>query len=199
MSICIAIVFAGLYFLNPKTVAPKEMLTVTNIVHDTVTNYLVTHPSSEYIQAKTVFDAMTNAPMVGSDQILFAMKDVKINYEINDAIKKVLSEDEIKAKFELALRRNNVSINPKSLNTVSLIVDGLWDDTSGFVCYSITTTVGEPQFILRAGLWRQSAVAVWSRGSYGYAGKQKANEGMLNQIEKMAELFANDFLSANPK
>ena len=33
----------------------------------------------------------------------------------------------------------------------------------------------------------------------GYAGKLKANEAILETVEKQAEQFANDYLSANPK
>jgi len=46
----------------------------------------------------------------------------------------------------------------------------------------------------------QNAITVTINGSeFGRVGKLKAEDAILDRVEKDAELFANDFLSANPK
>ena len=46
---------------------------------------------------------------------------------------------------------------------------------------------------------RDKRRAYCRNGVREYAGKVNANEKLLTNVEKRAEIFANDFLSANPK
>jgi len=216
------IVFAALYFNNPTPKIQTEPTVVTTIVTNTVTNTvtqevvkeipkevekIVTIPAQISLDDQKLInlgaklmDAFTNSP-IKDDQVLFGMKDVNVFYIIGDKIKEFVTEDEIKAKFELTLRRNNVPINPKSFNTVFFSVAGFSDDaTKTLISYSTKCYVTEYQTIFRQGISHQSLITVWEKGEfYGYAGKNKINDVMLDNAEKDAEMFANDFLSANPK
>jgi len=216
------IVFAALYFNKPPPPIQSKPTTITSIVTNTVTNTVtqevVKEVPKEVEKIVTVpaqissddqklinlgaklMDAVTNSP-IKDDQVLFGMKDVNVFYIIGDKIKEFVTEDEIKAKFELTLRRNNVPINPKSFNTVVFSVAGFSDDaTKTLISYSTKCYVTEYQTIFRQGVCHQSLITVWEKGGfYGYAGKNKINDVMLDNAEKDAEMFANDFLSANPK
>jgi len=46
---------------------------------------------------------------------------------------------------------------------------------------------------------RKATVTVWEKQNLGYAGSRVASGALLDSVEKEGELFANDFLSANPK
>ncbi len=211
ISICATIIFAGCDSKDDKIVTNYITNNVTTVVTNEIVKEipkevekLVNVPAEippEYIVAKNLYDKMTNATTVSSDQILFSMKDVKVNCILDSAVQQVISPDEVKAKFELALRRNNVSINPNSPNIVTFSIEGFFDAATGqLLCYFINTTVCENQWVFRNGNCHMSLVIVWNKGdSYGTVGKSKANEALLNEVEKRAEIFANDFLSANPK
>jgi hypothetical protein len=128
------------------------------------------------------------------------MDDVKVIYSLDNAIKQTLLEDEVKAKYELTLRNNGVPINPDSRNTINVSLSGFYNDTGTLLCYALQIDVFESQLIFRNGEGRRGIIRVWSKGSsYGTVGKAKANEALLGTVVKSAEVFANDYLSANPK
>jgi hypothetical protein len=206
------IVFACLYAFHPKTsqVVERTTITVTNEVVKEVPKEVVkeveklvstpTPISDDYRIAMELFKRMTNAPYVGRDKILFNMKEVRLACYLDDSVQEAVSTEQIKAKFELVLRRNNVPISSESKNVVTLNISGFWDSAKSVLTESTTTSVREPQMVMREGEFRQAAVKVWENGvTYGTVGKLKASDMLLNEAEKAAELFANDFLNANPK
>ena len=185
---------------NVSTIVTNEIIKEVPKEVEKIVNVPAEIPP-EYIVAKNLYDKMTNVTVVNLDQVLFNMKDVRVHCSLDNAVQQVISEDEVKAKFELALRRNNVPINPNSPNAVNFSIEGFFDVTTGaLLCYSINTSVYENQWVFRNGNCRMAPVIIWTKGnSYGTVGKSKANEALLNEVEKRAEIFANDFLSANPK
>lgn len=65
---------------------------------------------------------------------------------------------------------------------------------------SIQCEAYETQYIIRRGEPRRAIVRFWSKGGWhGNLPTLEANESLLNQVEKYAEVFANDYLSANSK
>jgi len=209
------LIFAGLYFLNPKTHVKVETIqnTVTNTVVQTLTNEVVkevpkivektvTVPAEIpkiYLTAANIISNYANADFVKEDQVLFGMDDVQVVYALSDAVKEVVSEDEVRAKFELTLRRNNVPINPKSVNFVTVHVNGLWGANNTILSDNIDVSVYEVQHLARGGQLHRAFVNVWSQGYYGLFSKSYANKALLDKVEQEAELFANDYLSANSK
>lgn len=212
------LVFAGLYFSAPKTSSGGVQTVtqlVTNTVTKTVTNEVVKEvpkavekivqvPADippEYVLARDVYRNMTNASFASLAQVLFKMDDVRVKCSLDDDVRKLLSEDEVKAKFELTLRRNNVPIQQDSKNTVSITLHGfLIDSIQGGFCFAITCHVFERQLVFRQGECHAAIVSVWDTGEpFGIVGKSQANETLLKAVEKRAEIFANAFLSANPK
>jgi hypothetical protein len=209
ISICAAILFAGLYFFNPKTVVKTEVHSLTNTVtNDGIqempnevekTVKVAAEIPQEYIDGKALRDAMLNARVVKTDdQMLFGMKDVKVAFNISDDIKKVMSEDEIKAKYELILRRNNISVNSDSHNVILVDIEGFLNSPEQTtLVFDMDESVTDSQWVVRNLEWRSGFVKVWEKGSFGTVGKEKASEALLQKVEKLAEIFANDFLSAN--
>jgi hypothetical protein len=218
------LVFAGLYFLYPKITVETKTVTVTNFVTntlvDTVTNEVVREVPKEvekivtvpakipdsYALAMVVYWQITNASFVLPQEVLFKMKDVRVVCEIRGGLKalSLVSEDDVRAKFELSLRRNNVPVNPNSPNVVGIVIEGfqlMRNDglPMGLLCYNINCTVSEQQFIARGGEWHTASVNVWDKGEYGTIGTDRANDGILATVQKYSESFANDYLSANPK
>jgi len=187
------LIFAGLYFLSPKDTvigASKEGQKVKQVPAEI---------PNEYVKAFEEYEKMTHATNLTIDQILFKIKDVRVLYDLDKDVKEVLTEDEVTTKFELALRRNNVLCNPKSTHVISLRIGGFDDVTSRF-CFAIICSLTENQWIWRDGDWHTAEVTVWTRGiDFGTVGRNKARTTILEKVEERAEIFANDFLSANPK
>ncbi|MDB6112248.1 MAG: hypothetical protein JWR69_3998 [Pedosphaera sp.] len=199
ISVCAAVLFAGLYFFNPRTVFKTEAQTLTSTKAVEKIVKLSVNTAPEHLYAKAIHDQMKNATFITAGQMLFNMTDVKVNITVDDSIKTVISENAVRAKYELALRRNNVPINPQSEHVVAFNVQGLIL-ADNLISYAILQSVTEDNYIWRKGECHITPVRVWEKGgSFGTVGKVKAEEVLLQQIEKSAEIFANDFLSANAK
>ena len=208
------LIFAGLYFFNPKTVTVIQTVpnNVTNVVVNTVTNEVIKEvekivkvPAAipeDYIRAKYTVSNFDNADPIIYGQPLFGMKDVQVIYTLSDIVKKVVSADEVKSKFELTLRRNNITINPNSSNQVVVNVGGFWGVppiSEAILTHDISVDVCEYQTLRRGEQIHKAFISVWHRNFYGFVGRDNANKYLLENVEKQAEIFANDFLSANPK
>ena len=215
------VIFALLYFFNPETKIQTHFVTnsitntVTQFVTNTMTNVVVKEvpkevekivnvPASipqEYIAAVRIISNFDNCDFVKDNQALFGMKDVQVLYFLEDDVKESVSEDEVRTKFELTLRKNNVPVSPTSKNYVTVNVEGFWNDppSRGLLAYTIEVSVYEKQTLLRGRQIHKAIVRVWGKNWHGTVGRYKAKRSLLDQMEGDAEVFANDFLSANPK
>jgi hypothetical protein len=197
ISTSLAIVFAGLYFFNPKTVEKEMVRTSTHTVTNIFTNDIIREvvkevpkevekivkvPADipvEYIAAVQAVSNFDNCDFVKNNQVLFGMKDVQVVCLLADSLKDSVSEDEVRAKFELVLRRNNVPISPTSINFVTVTVDGFWGDPPIYtMTYSVAVKVYDTQTLLRGGQLHKATITVWEKGYFGFAGKQVANKGV---------------------
>lgn len=160
------IIFAGLYFFSPRTIQV---------------------PGEIHIQGIEVY---SNTTTVAQKQMMSGMKDVAIFCRLYNAATQATSEDQVRAKFELILKTNNIPINTNSENTILVEVDGYWDQPTALT-FNVVAQRVETRAIpnLSEGRWSY----------FGHVGRDNANKGVLNDVEKVAEIFANDFHSANPK
>jgi hypothetical protein len=57
------------------------------------------------------------------------------------------------------------------------------------------------QFVVvaRKGDLRRVIATLWEKGSYGFAGRQVAERGILEAVESLGEGFANKYLAAQQK
>lgn len=211
------LIFAAMYFSAPKASQENQMplQVVPNTVVKTVTNEVVREVPKEvvkhvevpaqipdgYLIAMDILQKMSNATPVARSQVLFRMNDVQFVCFISDEMKPLVSESEVRAKFELTLRRNSVPLNPSSRNVVLVAIDGFYRGSEqALISYIVSAQLSERHFLFRDGECHTANVKVWvADDAYGSVGKAKANETFLGNVEKFAEMFANDFLSANPK
>lgn len=206
------LVFAGLYFSNKNTTRTVSVPvnTITVVTNEVIKEFpkeiqkIIEVPAnipSEYIDALRIWNRISSASLVREDQVLFGMKDVRTYCTVDPRLQDLMSDDELKAKFELTLRRNNVPLNPNSQNAVHFRINGFTDPSiKGLVVFSTECSVFEVQPFYRDGEWRKTLLEMWSKGNgYGTVGKDKANETWAKEAERQAEVFANDFLTANPK
>ena len=77
----------------------------------------------------------------------------------------------------------------------------MWSDEQHLLAhYNVTIAVKELQFIFRNNEFKHDAImTIWERQMNGTAGSRNANSGILEATERLGELLANDYLSANPK
>ena len=176
-------------------IAFSGMLAFAVLYANKVVSIPKTNP--ELDKAWKIYQLMTNATFVNTDKVLFGIESVAITYSIDgEQLKAILPEEEVRARFELTLRRFGIPINPKSDAMIVVTVRGV--KTPDGMAFSTTCGLGEPQYLFRGDTCHTALLFTWFNADYtGYASSANANQMMLKAVEKCSELFANDYLAAN--
>jgi hypothetical protein len=156
---------------------------------------------NEYQQLAINFTAnYLSAPTVASlDEVFYGIKGFNTKVILGDDVKKVVSEERLRNKLELILRRNGISIDPESYYTLMFYVDGFWDEDEIRLTYKYDLNLLEDVVLARNGDIRRSPTYTWNTGTFGYAGKTIAEKTMLENVESVAEAFSNRYLKLMDK
>jgi hypothetical protein len=130
------------------------------------------------------------------DEPLQKIASVGVVVRINDAAKKALSEDRVKNKFELILRKHEIPLDAKSRHQLLVAVEGLWDKEEIQLTYSLSMELSEFVTITRGAELRRAMAIVWQNSAYGFAGRTLVEEALLDTVDEMGEAFANKYLAA---
>lgn len=202
LSLVVATIFATLYFTNPRIQDKpvdrivKVEVPVTNQVEKMIE---VDRPIPEhYNLAIQVLSNILNAPLVTQTKGLQEIPSVAVSIYIGPKIADLLTEGTIRAKFELTLRRTGLTIDQNSKHGLILSIEG-FESTVGNVVYSVKTELNEIVTAERPSRFWRVLATTWHEGAYGTVGKSKFDESTIETAEQMAEKFANDYLTSNPR
>lgn len=213
-----AIAFGGLWFKERAT-KPREVVreverpTIKEVIREVPVEKLVEVPKevikeikvpaelSESQQMAIDFtDRYVSAKTVGSlDEALYKLDSIKVQVSLNDAVKKVLSEDRVRNKFELILRKSGVKLDDKARAHLNLTIEGLWEKEQSFLVYTPRIELDEFVVVGRKGDFRRILATLWREGSYGFAGSKVAEGAILESVDSLGERFANRFLAEQDK
>jgi hypothetical protein len=188
-----AVTFGALWFQEQKR-NPKEIVTEVEKPVQSL---------QPWQQAAIDFNARyRNAKLVENPRgALYKLDSVAVFITVNDDAKKVVSEDNVRTKFELILRKYGIKIDENAVASVEVtITGGSEDQAHGRVLFTYSATVELFQAVvvdrktdLRrvvARLWNEGLVA-WRTGDRGQV------EGViLKNVEDLGERFANAYLAA---
>lgn len=133
------------------------------------------------------------------DDALYKLETIRVEVFLNDEVKKVVSEDRVRNKFELILRKHGIKIDEKSPVSVNVSIDGLWNENSKFLVYTPRIELDQVVVVGRSGDFRKVIATLWKMGSYGFAGRQVVEGAILADVESLGEGFANKYLAAQAK
>lgn len=130
---------------------------------------------------------------------LKGVSNVEIHVVVGKLVSGDVSEDEIQARLELTLRKNNIPVRAKSGFLLWAVVDGFWNTTHSTCTYVVSIEMVENTVTWRANKPIRIAVTSWNDLDFGFAGKAVMKNALLDSVQAKAEKFANDYLSQNPK
>lgn len=156
---------------------------------------------NEYQQLAIRFAAnYLSAPRVSDlDEVFYGISSFNTKVILGEEVKKVVSEERLRNKLELILRRNGVTIDPESYYTLTFYVEGFWDKDEIRLTYKYDLNLLEYVVLARNGDLRRSPTYTWNTGTFGYAGKTIAEKTMLENVESVAEAFSNRYLKIMDK
>jgi len=152
-----------------------------------------------YKNALAFMEAFRATKLVTQKDALAGVESVSVEINLTDDVKKIVSEAEIRTKFEITLRRSGVPIDENSRFTLTHTQDGFTRD-SPTLTYSFTVALEELVVGFRdGGPSMRRYVPTWRKGSYGTVGISRARDALIAEAESSAEAFANEWLAMNPK
>lgn len=152
-----------------------------------------------YKNALEFMKRFRGAKLVSQKDSLAGVESVRVGIVLTDDVKKIVSESEIRTKFEITLRRSGVPIDEKSRFALRFEYEGFTDD-SPTLTYSFTVSLLEWVVAFRdGGPGVYCLTSTWQEGSFGTVGISKVRDALLKKAEEYAEEFANEWLAMNPK
>jgi hypothetical protein len=154
--------------------------------------------SEEYEDAMAFMKQFRAREEVSKADALAGVKSVGVEVTLDDDVKKIISEEEIRTKFEITLRRSGVPINEESRFRLFVSQTARLRET-GLLIFSSQTEFAEAVILFR-GESRMAEVitATWEKGAHGVVGKDHARDTFIQAAEEGAEAFANTWLAKNP-
>ena len=150
--------------------------------------------------AINIAERWLSAPRVAdSDEVFYGIKSFKTKVTLNDAVKKIVSEDSLRNKLELTLKRNGISIDPESPYSLIFNVSGFWDLEETRFIYSCKLQLLEMVTLYRNHDFRNTAIYTWKKGRFGQAGKAIVEKRVLENVESYAKEFSIKYLKVMDK
>jgi hypothetical protein len=143
---------------------------------------------------------MLNRPIIKSDaEILYKIPAFRVSIFLPDSIKGIVSDEAIRNKLELALRRNRIKMDDAASVGLALNVNALWNEGKTFASTTISLSVVDSVTLARTGDLRSAFVPVYNDLQFGYAGSLKLKEQVMGAVDELAETFANKHLATQEK
>ena len=176
---------------------PKEVIREVQVIKEVEVPAKLTTDQKYSIDFTSRY--LTAPQLKTSDEVFYKMETVKVAVFLNDAVKKVVTEDRVKNKFELILRKHNIRLDDNASVWLGVTIEGLWNKDEIILTYTPAMSLTEGFVVARNGDLRRVIATTWSEGKYGYAGKNVAESAIVSLVEEMAESFANRFLATSDK
>jgi hypothetical protein len=129
-------------------------------------------------------------------QVLRNIGSVSVHVVMEDQVREVISEERLKNKLELYLRKYNITIDDKATHMLWFTVNGGWVREKTGLFFSSEMSLREFVVFERQNGMYRSAADTWNDSTVGFAGKIYAEKGILDSFESKAESFANAYLAA---
>lgn len=137
-----------------------------------------------------------NRPLITDpDAVLYTIPAFKVGVYVDDRIKDTVSDERVRNKFELTLRKSHINIDSTAVVDLWVVVDAKWDDNKTFAIYTVQLKASDRAMLERNGDMRDAKVTFYHQYFYGYAGKTKVAENVLDAVDQLAEEFANKYLA----
>lgn len=137
--------------------------------------------------------------LTNRDDVFGGVGSVNLQLGIDDAIKKVLSEEQIRNRVELILRQSRIRMDADATASLLMAWEGFWNEDDTILTFTTSISLHESVFLTRGtNVWRHFA-STWRSNGYARVGRMKAQEALLRNVSEYVEEFANKFLAAHER
>ena len=128
------------------------------------------------------------------DEVFYGIKSFSTRVVISGDIKDLVSEEKVRNKVELNLRRNGISVDDESEHELVIVVSGVWINDS--IAHHISLLLLERVVLVRDGDFRSARVATWQETTMGLGlhAKAKYESHIITSLEELSDSMANRYL-----
>jgi hypothetical protein len=140
------------------------------------------------------------APLLSSpDDVFYKLDAVRVDVYTDEAVRKVLTDDAIRNRFELILRQLSIPIDPGSPVTLAVYAEGQWDPQEAMLTWTVSAELQQIVTLERRGDMRRTNATIWRDSSSSQVRNRGAHPALLMAVQSRAESFANKYLAAQGK
>jgi len=188
------------YYQADREFPSEKTLVITNFV----TNMVPAQLNPAQILAIGLAERYLNAEVLRSgDDGLYKLGSVRVLTAVTvpDDLQKYVSEEKLRNKFELTLRKQNVKVDDKSLHFLILDVtcEPLPLADIGACRYEVRIKLLEKVLLDHDGDFKFSSASIWEDGTVGAVSNEEISGRLLRAVEDKAENFANKYLAAQER
>jgi hypothetical protein len=137
--------------------------------------------SSNYLAAPNLSDM---------DDALYRIDAVNVRANLRDPVRKVVSEEQIRNRCQLTLRRSGIRLDESSPYVLGLQYDGFWNDKEDTLVYGVSLVLFDSVTMARDGDLRRTYAIVWVQNDLGSVEKSLAQQAILSNLETNTAIFA---------
>lgn len=129
----------------------------------------------------------------------FGINSFDTGFYLGNEIKELISEENVRNKFELNLRKSGIQIDEDSPYVLGFTINGVWDAHKVTFTIQYKLSLFESVVLNREGDMRTAWVESWTTGNYGYASRIASRDAIVRAVETASETLANSYLKAIEK
>ena len=138
------------------------------------------------------------APNLASlDDALYKLDAINVRVNLREDVKKVISEEQIKTRYEAVFRGRGIRLDDRSPYWLGISYDGCWNDN--LLIYGVHMELYDSVTIDRGGDLRRTYAIVWAHDDLGYSIRDQAPSVILSNVDTNAEVFAGRYLAVQAR
>lgn len=108
-----------------------------------------------------------------------------------------LTQDEVRVTSELRLRTAGIAVLSSTATIYLQVSVDATTGPMGLAAFSVTVQLWQPVYLPRSQ--KLVSASTWQARMFGGSGRDRVKDTVESDVRRLVDLFANDFLTANPK
>ncbi len=155
------------------------------------------HPMLFSLLLLSMQPVVSELPYADDIDLFSGLDSIQVLISVDEEIKQIISENEVRTKFELTLRNHGIHVSDNSTPYIVYVIAGVRDKE--ILAFSTTTSLRGPVIFHIQDREHIRIVDLWNFSRFGFFGVYRGNDILRESTVKSAEEIANLYLSANPR
>lgn len=134
------------------------------------------------------------------NEIFYGINSLKTRVILDDEVKELITEESVKDRLELNLKKRGIQIDEGSPQAVIIAISGMWNQTKMALVYQYELVLVDYVVLNRDGDMRGAVIDAWKTSGFGLTGSSMSiRDHIIECIDEVSETLANGYLETVEK